>query len=240
LLANKPAILLVSGLWLSVFGALPHYFANQGIEPDSLRGAALGLVFISVAAYLWIFEKGKETIASVFLAAIAMFWIVIGIQGYIQAHEERVALEQVIDNFVFSLKQEVPYVKENTTFIYVNASLGRTGCIGMMNMLYSRDKLQCIHLMANDQPGSYVRVAGKLKEDSGRDYEENFIILTFDDAGFVTIINEMTPTSHPSSPLLWEDFSAIVTNTDQILTDELPGSRESLFYQYMLEHRNQN
>ena len=240
LLSNRPAILLVSGMWLAFFGALPHYFANQGIEPDSLRGAAFGLIFISVAAYYWIREKGKETLASAFLAVIALFWVGIGVQGYVRAHEERVVLEQIIDNFVFSLKQEVPYVKENTTFIYVNASLGRTGCIGMMNMLYSRDKLQCIHLMDKDQPGSYIRVDGMLKEDSGRKYEENFIILTFDEAGFVTIIDEMTAASYPTAPLVWEDSSSIVTNIDRILTEEIPGSRESLFYQYMLERRTQN
>jgi hypothetical protein len=238
-LFTPPAILLMAGLWLAVFGALPHHFANQGIEADSLRGAAFGLFFFAAAAYWWIRQTGRVVLASVFFASLSLFWIGIGSSSYIQAHQDRVVLEKVIANFVFSLKQEVPYVKENTTFIYVNASLGRTGCIGMMNMLYSRDKLQCIHLMDKDAPDSYARLPGMLKEDSGREYEEDFIILTFDEEGYATIIDQLSPTAYPTAPIQWIDDTPILTNTSRIMQAADPDSRPSLFFDYMLQARTQ-
>jgi len=237
-LFSPPAILLMSGGWLAILGAVPHHFANQGIEADSLRGAAFGLFFLAAAGYGWIKQTGRPALASLFLASLSLFWIWIGSVSYVQAHQDRLVLENVISNFVFSLKEEVPYVKENTTFIYVNASLGRTGCIGMMNMLYSRDKLQCIHLRDNDAPDSYSRLPGMLQEDSGREYEEDFIILTFDEEGYATIIDYLTPIAYPSLPILWIDETPILTNTSRIMQVADPDSRPSQFFDYMLQIRS--
>lgn len=229
--------LLLSGLWLSFATYLPFLLVGQKPDGDSIRGAAFGLMLIALAATLWLESRWGRRLASGFIALVCVFWISIGAISYFSAMDLRADNDRLLNNFVYTLKEQVPYVKENTTFIYVNASLGRTGCIGMMNMLYSRDKLQCIHLKDSEAPDSYFREEGLLIEDSGREYEEDFIILTFDAQGYVTIIEEITQEGYPSLSLNWQSSAPILTNRSRILLVEVPGSRVSQFYEYMLARR---
>jgi len=227
--------LVLTGLWLGVAAYLPFILAGQAPDSDSLRGAAFGTVFIVLAATSWIVEQGKKVLGNLFLTGICLFWICTGFIYYAQGVMSSKQEDLILQNVVVTLKKQVPDVAEGTNFIFVNSGVGRTGCIGFVNMLYDRSKLHCIHLLSGDTQESYTRTDAGLVETGGRLWPERFIIVTFDDQGRVTVLDQLDQDDFEILPVTWESIKPLVTNRSLIYPDVTSSGRNFDFYNYMME-----
>lgn len=235
-LSSPTFALTLAALWLAAATYLPFMAAGQPPDGDSLRGAAFGLILLTLAGSLWLAQLGKPRLGQTLLIGVCLFWITVGGFSYNQGIQRSAAEDAILKNFVISLKEQVPDVSGRTAFVFVNASLGRTGCIGALNMLYDTGGLHCIHLLDNDSQETYTRESGGLREDGGRLFADNLIILTFDEQGFVTVLPEISHTGYPLLPVTWQVDEPIRTNFDLIYSWPFTFGKNYAFYNYMLTH----
>ncbi|MEX1248713.1 MAG: hypothetical protein WEA61_09555 [Anaerolineales bacterium] len=236
--AGKPETLAlcVAGAWLALFTYAPFLLAGQPPDSDSLRGFAFGMFLIALGGALFLQQpRGRAWRSSAILAAVCGFWIMAGGLAYAQGVKTARQQDLILRNFVISLKAQVPDVAYGTQFVFVNASLGRTGCIGALNMLYDHNELQCIHLLDGDTQETYTRLPDGLLETGGRLKREYFIILTFDQLGNVTLIDEFGPENYPDLPITWESTETLRTDFRLILPQAEGKNLD--FYNYIVSHR---
>jgi hypothetical protein len=210
------APLLLSGLWLTVAAYVPYIVAGQSPDSDSMRGAAFGVVLILLAGTNWIASVAKNVIANVIILGTCVFWIGSALIAYADGIASSRQEDLVLQNVVITLKEQVPDVAEQTNFVFINSGLGRTGCIGFVNMLYDRSNLHCIHLLSGDAQEGYTRTEDGLVEEDGRLWPDRFIILTFDDQGLVTVLDQLDQDDYENLPVTWEAKSPLVTNRSLI------------------------
>lgn len=226
--------LTLAGLWLSFAGYLPFTLANQPPDNDGLGGAGIGLMFLAIAATLNLSHWGLKRIAQIFLVGFTLFWIASGMASYSAALQTAAETDHRITNFVVTLKDQVPAVREGTEFIFVQAGLGRTGCIGAMNMIFAREKLHCLHFFDNDTQETYTRNADSLVDDRGREYELSFIILTMDGDGNAMVLDQITEDQFPLLPITWVSGEPITTDYSLILPDPSEEEYRTAIYIYSL------
>jgi hypothetical protein len=230
-LANPAVILGLTALWLSVVTYLPFAFGGQNPDTDSLKGAAYGVIILALAIAIWLEQSGAPRIAMAVFLGVSLFFVIVGINSYAYTLNLAKPADERFTRFVYSLKEQVPGVKENSTFIFVNAGFGRTGCIGLMNMLYGRERVSCIHLFDGDTEESYTRMPDHLLEDVGRVFEQDFIILTVAEDGTMILLDEITQSEYPLVPISWQFNAPIATNFDRIQAADT--GPETSFYMYM-------
>jgi len=233
-LRDKYLALIVSGIWLAIGGYLPYILAGQGPDSDGLRGAAFGVLIVALAAGSWIAQQKRERLGSLFVSVVCIFWVVAGISVYSQEILASKQDDLVLRNVVITLKQQVPDVADGSNFIFVNSGLGRTGCIGFVNMLYDKANLHCIHLLSGDTQESYTRTEGGLLETGDRLWPNRFIIVTFDNLGKVTLINELDADDYSDLPLTWGVSDPLRTNRSLIYEAVYNFGRNFDFYEYMV------
>ena len=229
--------LLSSAFFLGISIFVPYIMSTPERSVDTLVGVENGVLLILLALVITLQRKGKEVLANFLLIGFCAFWIWVGSNHYEQAvgTDERFGVR--LGNFVESITQEIPQIKENTTFIFVNAGFGRTGCIGLMNMIYGQRKLHCIHLFDGDTEEMYTREEWGLLEDTGRSFKPDFIILTLDGDGRAILIDEITPLSLPKVPIDWIVTAPIELNRDRIIKTQSPSS-PLYFYEISLMQKN--
>jgi hypothetical protein len=233
---DKRLVCFLSGIYLGIFAYVPYGLLNIDRNVDSLQGVSVGLILVALGAVFSLAQIGRQNLSKALIGLICLFWIAIGGINYVVAQQEGRADDIRLSNFIFSIKQFVPYVKENTTFIFVEAGFSRTGDIGLMNMLYGRKNLRCIHLFDFDREETYMRLSNLLVEDTGREYDPDFIILTFDETGRVSLIASITPEAYPNLPITWIVNMPILLNHSRIM-DSIEGTTPSTqLYTYMTEH----
>ena len=236
LLYTKMLALTASGAWLAIVTYFPFVLAGQKPDSDSLLGAAIGLIFVALAAYTFLLSLGREKLGAIYIAATCLFWVIIGSLSYPTALAETAKFDTRTTNLMLSLKENIPRVKENTTFVFVNTDFHRGSiCQSMLRMLYDRNKLACIHLLDNRSDiESYTRESASFVENTGRMFEYDFVLLSADDEGAVTLIEEISPEGYPDLPITWSSRDPIPFNTSRII--RLP-SPPSQYYNYLLETR---
>jgi hypothetical protein len=227
--------LVLAGLWLTVVTFFPFILAGQGPDGDSMRGAAFGVVFIILAGSSWLASVGKGVFANIIFLSICLFWTVSGLIAYADGIASSRQEDLLLQNVTITLKEQVPDVSEGTDFIFVNSGLGRTGCIGFVNMLYDRFRLHCFHLISGDVQESYIRTKDGLVEDDGRLWPNRFIIVTFDGQGMVTILDQLDQDDFDNLPITWEANAPLVTNRSLIYPATTSLGRNFDFYNYMKE-----
>lgn len=237
-LQQKNFALVLAGLWLAVGAYLPFILAGQPPDSDGLRGAAFGFLFFALAGALWMEHQGWQRLGNFLLGGILLFWVAAGVSAYSQEINDSKRDDIILQNVVVTLKQLVPDVAESTNFVFVNSGLGRTGCIGFVNMLYDRSNLHCIHLLSGDTQESYTRIDGGLKEEDGRLWPERFVLLTFDGQGIVTILDQLDSDDYSDLPLTWETPEPLLTNRSLIYQTPSSYGRNFDFYKYMVDQRS--
>lgn len=233
---DKVFALAASGAWLSIVTYFPFILAGQKPDSDSLLGAAIGLIFFALAAYIWLKRVGKPRLAHLLIIATCFYWIFVGVASYPNALTDSARLDERNNNLLLALKERVPNVKENTTFVFVNVGFHQGSiCQSMLRMLYGRNNLACIHLL-DDRPEveSYIRETEFFIEDTGRLFQYDFVILDVDHDGHVTLVEELSYEEYPRLPIEWADSQPIRTNKQRIITGLGPVTH---YYQYLLEHQ---
>lgn len=237
--AKQPLLGKVSGwplwlaaVWLAAFTYLPFLMAGQAPEEDSLRGAAIGLVLVFLAFPLAAPPGLGSTFSKAVLAAVCLTMIASGALLYSAKLQDNLKETARIKEFVLSMRVLAPNVAQGTNFIFVNSGLGRTGCIGLVNMLYAQANLHCIHLLDGDTQETYARTSAGLVENGARVWPENFVILTLDEDGTAHIIEQIEMGQYPLLPVIWESSAPLVTKRELILFQ--PPLRNIEFYEYTL------
>jgi hypothetical protein len=222
--------LVLAGAWLVLFNYAPFALAGQPPDGDSLRGAAFALILFGLAGA----SALKPRLGFALVALICVTWTGIGLFAY--QHQLSTSRDQdaVLRQFVISLKQQVPEVLEGTEFIFVNSGFGRTGCIGLLSMLYDREQLHCIHLLDGDREEMYVRNDDGLLEVGGRTHGERFIILLVAADGSAVLINEISAESLPLVAITWQSDEPL--QMDFSLIQPLIFERNTAFYDYLTSH----
>lgn len=228
---QDPAIALtLAALYLTFATYLPFMLAGQAPDTDSLRGAGIGLVLLALATYIALSAQRKERIANIFVGLVCAALMLTWFFGY-AAHDRAVAVEDAyLNNFIYTLRQQVPGVAEGSNFIFVNSGVGRTGCIGLMNMLYSHSALHCIHLFDNDKEEAYIREADGLREVGGQLYTKGFILIIIASDGTAILLDQISPSNFPLVPITWLVPDSILADPSAILLSSPP----SPLYDYIL------
>ena len=235
---DKNLALVLSGLWLAIATYLPFILAGQPPDSDGLRGAAFGFLLFALAGAAWMAQQGRERVGNVLLGGICLFWIAAGLLFYTRDIRASQKDDFVLQNVAYTLRQQVPDVAEGTTFVFVNAGVGRTGCIGFMNMLYDRSSLHCIHLLSGDTQESYTRTEQGLQERGGRLWPERFLIVTFDGRGIVKVLDQLDSDDIPELPITWASPDPLLTNRSLIYETISSYGRNFDFYNYMVSQRS--
>jgi hypothetical protein len=162
---------------------------------------------------------------------------VTGVTTYAQGVQASRQEDFRLQNVVLTLKAQVPDVAETINFIFVNSGLGRTGCIGFVNMVYDRSNLHCIHLLSGDTQESYTRTADGLQERGGRLWPERFIIVTLDAQGNVMLLDQLGSDDYSNLPITWESLEPLLTNRSLIYSTVTGSGRNFDFYNYMMAQR---
>jgi len=230
-LFQNPAIALCLGtLYITLGNYLPFMLAGQAPDTDSLRGAGIGLVLLALAAYSTLSAQRKTRLANIFVGVVCLALMLTWLFGYAAQDRAVAASDAYLNNFIYTLRQQMPGVVEGSNFTFVNSGVGRTGCIGLMNMLYSRSALHCIHLFDNDKEEAYVREVGGLREVGGQLFTKGFIIITIAPDGTAILLDEISPTDFPLVPIFWFSSNPILADPSVIL----PSSPPSALYDYIL------
>lgn len=227
--------LVLAGLWLIVATYLPFMIAGQAPDSDGMRGAAFGFVFIVLAGRNWLVGRGMRLVGNVMFLSSCLFWTFSGLSAYTKGIAASRQDDIVLENVIITLKELVPDVSEGTNFIFVNSGLGRTGCIGFVNMLYDRSQLHCIHLLSGDTQESYTRTQDGLIEKGGRLWPNHFVIVTFDDQGKVTLLDQLDQNDFENLPIFWQSTIPLETNLGLIFPANTSLARNFNFYKYMKE-----
>lgn len=229
---DERLLLAVSGLWL-VFGGY-FSFAMAGILPDEdgLYGASFGIIFVAAAASLTLAKLGRKRVGEILVATLLLGIVVSGFDAHQQGLLKTKQSDSEITTFVLTLRKQIPGVKEGTEFIFVNSGLGRTGCIGAMNMIFGRDRLHCIHLFDGDTEETYIRHIDSLEHTNGRTYPNEFIILTIGSNGEAIILTEISPVEYPDLPVTWLSTKSIETDFSVILRHPKAEQAHTEFYDY--------
>lgn len=229
-LQNPVIVLCLAALYLTFATYLPFMLAGQAPDTDSLRGAGLGLVLLALAAYLALLAQRKPRPANIFIGVVCSALMLTWLAGYAAQDRAVAADDAYLNNFIYTLRQHVPGVAEGSNFIFVNSGVGRTGCIGLMNMLYSRSALHCIHLFDNDKEETYVREADGLREVGGQLFTKGFIIVTIAPDGAAILLSQVTAWDFPQLPVTWISNTPILPDSAAIQ----PFSPPSALYNYIL------
>lgn len=233
-IVQNAAVLVLVFLWLTFATYLPFALLGQSPDADSLLGAGYGVVLIILAAATLLDRFPVIPFGGAFSVLCCLVYVGTGAILYGENLEAKQVSDAELARTVFTLKEAVPFVKENSTFIFVNSGVGRTGCIGFVNMLYTRENLSCIHLFDSDTEETYTHVDGQLIEDTGRIFEPDFIILEIQQDGGIALLDQITSGDYPDLPITWIDTEAIVTNRDRILMRSNVTSQSRL-YNYVIE-----
>jgi hypothetical protein len=209
--------LAVAAFYLTVFTYLPFMVAGQAPDSDSLRGAGLGFVLLAIAASSLLAERGRANWGSLLFAAVAGLMLGAGIFGYRAADRLSIAEDARLTRFMVSLREQVPGVRGGANFVFVNSGVGRTGCIGLMNMLYGRDNLHCIHLFDGDTQETYVRQADGLNEVGGGTFEAGFVLIRMAPDGTTQLLDEIDPETYPGLPITWLSDAPLVADEGYVL-----------------------
>jgi hypothetical protein len=222
--------LVLAGAWLLLFNYAPFALAGQPPDGDSLRGAAFALILFGLAGA----SALKPRLGLALVALICVIWTGVGAFAY--QHQLSASREQdaVLRQFVISFKRQVPEVLEGTEFIFVNSGFGRTGCIGLLNMLYDREQLHCIHLLDGDREEMYVRNDEGLLEVGGRAHGKRFIIVFVAQDGTAMLIDQISAESLPFVPITWQSNEPL--QMDFSLVQPLIFERNTAFYEYLISH----
>lgn len=234
-LADPSIALSLAAFWLALATYFPFLLAGQPPDGDSLRGVGFGIILLTVAGSIGFTEPKKSRLTHLLLVANCTLLILVGFLSYQNGLSRSEASDESVTSFVKSLKQLVPDVAEKTTLVFVNVGFGRTGCIGLMNMLYDRSQLHCIHLLAGDKEETYTRLDNGLLEDTGRMFFDNFIILTFESPEDVILLDQLTEDSYVDLPINWASSKPLATNWSVIFP--LDGGRNQSFYKYLTGER---
>jgi hypothetical protein len=228
---HDPVIALcLAAVYLTVVTYLPFMLAGQAPDTDSLRGAGIGLVLLAVAAFIAFSRLRKDRVAEIFTMFVCSALMLTWLFGYANQDRAVATSDTYLNNFIYTLRQQVPGVTEGSNFIFINSGVGRTGCIGLMNMLYSRSALHCIHLFDNDKEEVYIRETGGLREVGGQLFTKNFIIITIAPDGQAILLDQISPADFPLVPITWLSSQAIFADPAAIL----PSSSPSALYDYIL------
>ncbi len=230
-LLQEPSIALcLAAGYLTVVTYLPFMLAGQAPDTDSLRGAGIGLILLALAAYISLSTLHKERLAKILMVFVSSVLMLTWLFGYVTEDRAVAASDAYLNKFIYTLRQQVPGVAEESNFIFVKSGVGRTGCIGLMNMLYSRSTLHCIHLFDNDKEEMYIRETGGLREVGGQLFTKGFIIITIAPDGRAILLDQISSTDFPLAPITWLSADPIVADPTAIL----PSSPPSALYEYIL------
>lgn len=215
---QQPAVVLtLAALYLTLATYLPFMLAGQAPDTDSLRGAGIGLVLLAIAGMQGLVAAGRERWGVLLFAALAGFLLGAGLFGF-RVADRKTAIDDVkLNRFIYTLRQEIPGVRGGANFVFVNSGVGRTGCIGLMNMLYGRDNLHCIHLFDDDVQERYVRVEPGLQEVGDRLFDSGFILLTMAPDGSAIVLDQITQKDFPNLPITWLSNSPLLPDESYIL-----------------------
>jgi hypothetical protein len=218
---QHPVIALTAAaLYLTLFTYLPFMLAGQAPDSDSLRGAALGFVLLVVAAAHVLSEWGKPRSGNMLFAITAGLLLGAGLFGYRAADRVSLADDAKLARFIFTLRQQIPGVRGGANFVFVNSGVGRTGCIGLMNMLYGRNNLHCIHLFDGDTQETYLRQENGLQEVGGRTFGAGFILVRMAPDGSTQLLEAIEPDTYPDLPITWLSNAPLRPDESYILRPE--------------------
>jgi hypothetical protein len=211
---KKPAaVLVLAAVYFALITYLPFMLAGQAPEADGLRGAAVGLVLLALVPLQ--INSARRTRAVV--AIVCGFLIGAGLLAYSVSDRAAISDDAYLSRFIYTLKQQVPGVRGSANFVFVNSGVGRTGCIGLMNMLYGRSDLHCIHLFDNDEEEKYTRVPEGLQEVDGRLWDAGFILITIAPNGTAILLADITQQEFPAAPITWDVADPLLPDEDFIL-----------------------
>lgn len=228
-----PVSLTLAGLWIAFMTYVPFMLAGQSPDNDSLRGAAFALFLFLIAVCAQVSKPGR--VHAIF-TGFCVLWIAIGVYGYTQALADTRQNSGWVNNYVLSIKEQVPAIKEDAIIVVLNSEISVSGCAGLQNMIFNRTSLRCLFLTDNDQENSFTRIEGWLLERQGGRFEGDTIIVQIDDIGRAHLVKEITAEGYPLLPIVWEVSDPLVTVDAIIYPENYENGLRSDLYEYALEH----
>lgn len=221
----------LAGLWMAFATYIPFMLAGQSPDNDSLRGAAIALFLLLIALYTQISKLAR---ANAIFIGFCTLWILIGALGYTQALASSRQNSEWVNNYVLSLKEQVPAIKEDAIFVMLNSDVSASGCAGMHNMIFNRITLRCLFLNDNDEENAFTRIEGWMLERRGGRFEGDMVIVHIDDSGYGRLVDQVTAEAYPALPITWEVDDPLVTVNAIIYPEDYENGLRSDLYEYAL------
>jgi hypothetical protein len=210
--------IFLASIWLMLFGPLPYVLLGYQGGARVFSSAVFGVFPLLLMLYEISF---KSWIRIVPVSLILLF----GGLGLEVTWSESTHFndEATLNMFFRELKNEIPHVKQNTTFIFIDGPpLDIPGCGPSLEMLYSQHELRCGRLRSDHQNTicPSVRHSTGIEVDCQHLSGGNWILITML-GGKPSIIDELKPGDY-NLFLTWESTELLRTDHKKIVTQGIP------------------
>lgn len=220
--------LFLASVWILVFSLAPYSFA--GIQSYRVYvTATMGIPVLLLLLY-YLIPKPWRMVA----AGLAVVWIVIANIEFELKTKQISTSEATYNNYLLQVYELVPDVRPRTWFVFIDFSLGSSGCGPSPSILYEKPDLLCGRLSTRDPFYMAERHAGDLLNivnTGGWIRDGNILLFGLDENGRVVLIPQIT-ISDPVY-ITWLSIEPIKTDFRRIVTDssrELSPMAMHLYY----------
>lgn len=227
--AHRPRWLFIylACLWFIAFGPLPYALLGYEGGGRVYSSAVFGLFPLLLMAY-------QLTPRAVLRYVLLAVWALHLYFGFVvlQAEARFFASGEAAQNtFYRGLKDAVPHVWSDTTFIFIDPPITLPGCAHSLEVLYRKRDFTCVIFSSQYDKYHTVRRELVIESSGERLNENNWILLNVED-NVPVLIDELQPGEYDLL-ITWESQLPIQTNYDKIIFDEVPGPSD--FYKHLEE-----
>jgi hypothetical protein len=217
----------LASLWFLIFGPLPYVLLGYDIGGRIYSSAVFGVFGLLLMVYETSYKRFFRVLA------VALVFLFAGF-GLLQVKNESVQFNQAeAENNIFyrGLKDAVPFVRQNTVFIFINGPGGYTGCGASLEMLYDQNNLKCV--IFNSTYSKYQAIRHLTEIEAGGQHlsGNNWILFTVTN-NVPVVLDELRPGDFDLL-LTWESTEPIHTDYQKIVTKNIPPP--SRFYLNLLQ-----
>jgi hypothetical protein len=216
-----------ASLWFLIFGPLPYVLLGYDVGGRVYSSAVYGVFPLMLMVYETVNKRHLRIVAVALILLFAGF-------GLFEVKEESIRFnhdEAGLNIFYRSLKDAVPFVKQNTVFIFINGPGGYSGCGASLEMLYDQNDLKCIIFSSTYSKYQAIRHPTEIEAGGQHLSGENWILLTVTD-NVSTVLDELRPGDFDLL-ITWESMEPLTTDYKKIVTDDIPPP--SAFYLDLLQ-----
>jgi hypothetical protein len=217
--------IFLASIWFLVFGPLPYTLLGYEAGGRVYSSAVFGVI----ALILMLYEMSQKGILRKVSVAIILLFAGFGL---LMLREESLLFKRqefALNIFFRELKAEVPYVRPNTDFIFINRTKLDPYCGSSLEMLYNQKALNCYNFKSSFLQCPPIRRETEIVVDCEHLTGENWILIDVDN-DVPNVIDELKPGDF-NLPIIWESFEPIRTDHKKIVTNDLPPASE--FYLHL-------